>query len=365
MWVFDIVNRQGTQLGRVVPKSGSWATQINGSGQGQHTFLPADSSQGFTAAEWRDLTRPGGDRILVVSRVKYQNDNRFAVYAGLIDDRAWDDDTGELTVSHKELRWILADRYAAIVPLYNAEGDFVVENKSLRGAARAVIAKGLLSTPGNNWHFPVVLPADQAGSFKRKWPINKFTSIEEMLTEVSSLDGGPDVAFDAVWTNDGRLEWWARIGSPRIEGSTFEWATGVADSPVIGFKERENSSKQKSGVFAPGDGTGKYRPVGTAGNVAGSGMPDRDAVVAFSKVEEDAELDSLAMANLKAHREPTRSSTFSLYAPDTDLGDSFRLGARTRVWVQDNPFLVDGWREGYVVRLSGDVGMNVAVEVLP
>lgn len=364
-WVVDIVNRHGVHLARVDAKSGSWATRVNGYGQGRHTFLPGDLSQGYTAEEWRDLTRPGGDRVVVVSRLKNDGDSRFAVYAGLIDDRVWDDDTGELTVSHRELRWILADRFGAIVPLYNPSSSFGVSNKSLRGAARAIIAKGLISTPGNNWHFPVVLPADEAGGFSKEWPLDKFSSIEDMLAEVSAMDGGPDIAFDAVWTADGRLEWWARIGSPRIAGSTFEWATGVADSPVRGFREQENSAEQKSGVFAPGDGSGPDRPVGRAGNVAGSGMPDRDAVEPFSQVERLSDLNSLALENLKVFREPARSTTFGLYAPDTDLGDTFRLGARTRVWVQGNAFLVDGWREGYVTQLSGDMGSMLRVEVQP
>lgn len=365
MWVYDIVNRQGVQLARVRPSSGSWTTRMNGYGQGSHTFLPADTSQGLTAAEWREFTRPGGDRVLVVSRMKAGIDAPLAVYAGLIDDQEFDYDSGRLTVQHKELRWILQDRFALQVPTFNRASVYTIAGKSLRGAARAVIAKGLISTLGDNWHFPVVLPADQSGTVEKSWPVNKFVSLEDMLAEVCKMDGGPDIAFDPVWTSGGRLEWWARIGSPRISAGVFEWSASAADTPVRGLREQLDSSRQKSGVFAPGDGSGEDRPVGTAGGIAGSGMPDRDAVVSFSQVEKETELNSLALANLKAHREPTLRTTFSLHAPDTDLGDQFRLGSQTRIWVEGSVFLSDGWREGYVVALSGDMGSLVGVEALP
>lgn len=366
-YVYDIVNRQGVKLAsQLKPVSGSWTTRMNGYGDGRHTFVTGDASQGMNAAEWREFTRPGGDRVLVVSRKKAGIDHPLAVYAGLIDDRDFDDDTQTLTVSHKELRWILQDRYASQIPSFNPAGKFTITNKSLKGAARAIISKGLISALGDNWHFPVVLPADESGGFSKDWPLEKHTSIESMLAEVCGMDGGPDVTFDPIWTAGGQLQWWAKIGAPRLVGSFFEWSLGVADSPVKRFKERENSSKQRSGVFAPGEGSGAKRPVGLSpdGGVAGSGMPDRDAVVSFSDVEKESDLDSLALAHLKLHREPTRSTTFSLHAPDTDLGDTFRLGSTTKVWVEGSSFLADGWRTGYVTTLSGDMSPDVAVEAL-
>jgi hypothetical protein len=305
--------------------------------------------------------------VLVVSRMKDGIDRPLAVYAGLIDKTSYDAAGRSLTVTHKELRSIAADRFGSMVPSYAPGGSFSVSGKSLRGIARAVIAKGFLSAPGDNWHFPVVLPADESGSQERIWHNYNLNSIEDMLSEVQDADGGPDIAFDPIWTAGMRLEWWARIGTPRIANNWFEWSLSAPDTPVLSFVEDVDSSKQRSGMFVPGEGSEEKMLVGRspAGGIAGSGMPDRDGLISMKSVDSQSELNSLALSALKTHREPARTTSFSLDGPGTDIGDTFRLGARTRIWVQDDPFLTDGWRDGYVVGLSGGMSTEVSVEVQP
>lgn len=365
MYVYDIVNRQGVQLARVFPSQGRWQTRANGAGSGSHSFVVADPSHDLSPEDWREFTSTGGDRVLVVSRMKDGIDAPLAVYAGIIDDTDWDDPTGVLTVSHRELRSVLEDRKGAQIPTYTASSTLTVSGKSLRGIARALISRGLISTMGDNWHWPVVLPADEAGSQSRSWEMYKLESIESMLAEVQAADGGPDVAFDPIWSSGMRLEWWARIGTPRIAGSTFEWSASASESPVLSLRERTNSSQQRSGVFAVGAGSGAAMLVGRAGSLAGTPMMDRDADVSYKSVDSQAELDSLALAELKRNREPRRLTSFALHGPDTDLGDTFRIGSRTRIWVEGNAYMSDGWRAGYVTALSGDMSDRIGVEAQP
>lgn len=363
IWHVEIVDEFGEVLAAVEPSDGNWVTRVNGTGGGAHTFqVRADDD--YTAAEWNDLLVGGGKRRIVVSKWQVPFTRPFAVYWGeLADEIDVDDEAGTVAVTHSELRGVMQSRYGAMVPTFAPDGAFRVTNLTLRGAAIEIARHALTtSTPGDNWHYPVVLPAAEAGSFSKAWPHYALDTTEKMLTDVQDLPGGPDVAFDAVWSTSGSVEHWMRVGSPLIEGIDFEWSYNAPETPVRKLKEKVSSSRQKSGVFVAGEGSEEDMIVGRAGSLPGTPMMDRDVAITAKDAETQAEADAIAEAELAATREPIRQTTFSLHAPDVPLGDTFRLGARTHLWVENHWYLPSGWRHGYVVAISGNMSDEIGVE---
>ena len=367
IWQVEIVSELGEVLAAVEPSAGTWVTRINGTGSGSHTLQVRDAADGYTAEEWRDMLAGGGKRRVVVSKWQVPFTRPFAVYWGEISDEVdVDDDAGTVTVSHAELRGVLASRYGAMIPTYSPGGAFMVTGRSPRGAAVEILQHALTtSTPGDNWHYPLILPAAGSGSLTKTWPHHKLDSCEQMLTDVQNLPGGPDIAFDPVWSTTGRLEHWARLGSPRIAGETFEWSTIAPETPVRKLRERTSHARQRSGVLVAAEGSEADMIVGRAGSRPGSPMMDRDVAVSAKSITTQAEADEAAAAELAATREPVRQTSFALHVPDVPLGDTFRLGARTRLWVENHWYLTSGWREGYVVAISGDMSDEIGVEVQP
>lgn len=355
----------GGKLATLDPAAGPWKTLVNGVGDGSNAFHLRDAETPRTRAIWRDLSRPWA-RTLVVSW------KGFAIYAGLIDSRSWDRDTGVLTIAHREVRALMSKRFGARGAGYDRLGRSDIEARSLRGAARVVAVRAFTGETGDAWTLPLVatgLP-DETGPLNISWPHHEFVSYEQMLTQIQNADGGPDVAFDPVWSQTGRLEWWLRLGQPRLPGATlggtFEWKLDAEEHPVVGYVEKENAAAQASGVFALGSGSGADMLVSRPPAVAGSSVPAMDAARSLKDIDDQTRLDSLGRAELAATREPTRSFQFSVRRDAVPLGDTFRLGARPRIYTAGDEFMLPGWREGYFVSISGEATSDsIGVEVQP
>ncbi|MGC5078454.1 hypothetical protein [Agrococcus sp. DT81.2] len=342
-WTHQIVDtKSGTRLTNVDVADWPYQTLANTAGQGTCDVVVRGS--GLTKSDWDDLLRPR-DRTIVHSL------DGFAMYAGLIERETWDGASGVSKVASIEMRAMASRRYPFSVPTYNAGFAFDVSGKSWRGIARAIVKAGFHSIPGDSFHLPIILPADEAGTQSKHEPWNEFKLVEDLLREVQDRDGGPDIYFDPVWSSSGKLEWWLKIGSPRLDGPTFESrATG---SYIDGLKVIVDGSKQLTGVFGIGSGQGHRRVVGKAGSIAGPSIPDMDAPVSFTKVDVQSEADSLAMAHLKAHRTATTAWSFDMVMDGSWAPHELRPGSTVRIWHDGDERVAAGWRDEYVTSVSG------------
>lgn len=360
-WSFWVVDtRSGDKQMQVFPASGSFRASLSSVGEGSHVFKLRDASTALPRATVRELFRSWA-RTLVVCW------DDAPVYAGLITGGAWDRATGSLTVSHREIRGILSKRLGWRVSTYPTSSispwswDWTVSGKSLRGLMRAVVSRGTQSTPGDLWHLPVVLPADQAGSRSfTEWAFT-FRTIEQMVTDIQDMDGGPDMYLRSRWSTGGRHEWVCEIGSPLISGGMVERVSPPPGSPVFGGGTALDASGQLTGVFGMGEGSEQDMKVGLAGPLAGSDVPNMDAKLAFKDAATQADVDALAWGELRLNREVVRQESMKILA-----GDFFPagVGATVREWLDGDEFLDDGWFTGYVVGFSASVGSDVvALEV--
>lgn len=82
-----------------------------------------------------------------------------------------------------------------------------------------------------------------------------FQKIDDMLGDVESLDGGPDIDFEPRWNAAGKREYLLRVGTPRLTGGTFEFPMNVPKPVLFDVEEIEKGIDVLTGVFAVGMGT--------------------------------------------------------------------------------------------------------------
>lgn len=351
----------GLVLHRPLADAGSWQSFINGIGSGSTAFRLRDEQQPTLAREtWRDITEPWARTIVVSYRDR-------AVYAGLIDGRAWDRDAGVLTVTHQELRGLLRKRLSSDLPRFRANGALLIEQRSLRGVLRDVLAYALRDAPGSIWQMPVDVGTVDGGGYTYKWPHTKFDAVDAIIAELTDTAGGPDLWLQPRWAEQGRFDWRAIIGTPRVPGSRLEFHLGAETHPVSGLKERDDGARQLTGVFALGEGSEADMLVGRAGAFAGPNIPAMDGTASFKAVADKAHLDALAAATLSTFRKPTTSQTYGLLLEHVDLGGTLNLGARPVLYSPGDEFMLPGERPaGYVVSLSGNLTSSaIGLEVHP
>lgn len=356
LWTFFIVDTNtGVRQLKVFPAAGSWRRVINGAGSGSHSFrLRTKSARAVGRAGWRALTQPWA-RTLVVCWAG------VPVYAGIIQGRNWDTVSGTLTVQHSEVRSIFSRRHPFGVNAYET-GTLTVTNRSLRGALRAVIMAGA-GLGSWRWNLPFVYPDDEAGTYSKTWSNFSFPLIEEMISDIQDLDGGPDIDFRPQWAADGSLQWAVRIGSPRLAYNVFEWQASAPQSGVTELSVTEDASKQLTGVLTIGEGSEAAIKWGRAPESAGSQIPYLDTSRPYTSESSQANLDSFARAELATYREPTTQYEMTVLAPQYPGANELVPGSTVRLGVTADEFLDDGFKSLYLLGLSGDMSAKLKLEV--
>ena len=355
-WICDTIS--GLKLMPVFPSSESWRRVMNGIGSGTHTFQLRDAETALPRDVWRDLARTWARTVVTCW-------DEVPVYAGPIQHVKYHRPTGVLTLSTVEVRAILAKRMPFGVPGYVPNGASAVSGKSLRGVARQVVRWGtFMNAPEDDWYLPVVLPADEAGGESRSWPHHEFATVDDLLAEIQDTDGGPDIDCRPRWSGAGRLEWELRLGSPALSGSVFEWDLTAPEVNVFDFTHSRDGSKQLTGAFALGAGSGADMIVGQANNPGSpSGrIPNRDDKRSFKLLRTKPEADARAAAEVKAFREESELDEFKLLASEVLPG--LLPGSQLRQWIEDDWFMADGWRSQIVAGMSGDLSEQIGVELL-
>lgn len=345
-WIVD--SQSGEKLEKVIPSAGSARTVLNGVGYGRHTFQTRDSQfDGIDSIS--DLFR-GQARALVYCW------NDVPQYAGVILRDDYRAATGEVVVDHEELEWFGKHRHPFVMNEFDPAANFAPVGKSWRGVLRAIYDIGFRRVPGDAWHFPVVLEADEAGTASPIWPHWRRPKIEDMKQYVQSLPNGPDSWLQPRWSSDGTLEWAERTGSPRLTGGFAEFVVTAKEAAALGAGWVRDSKAQRTGMYAPGDGHEVAMPVGQSpfGGIPGSRVPNTDGSIAFKTVQDKAELDALALANLQTVREPT--TQFPIEALKSDVLPGLTLGGTALLKFDRERYMGTFTRDAYVIGMEFKVG---------
>lgn len=327
----------------------SWSSKLDGSAA-PSAAIPV-RSLGIPRAVSRDLFRANA-RTLVVA-----DEFGTVAAAGVMLTPKYDLSAGTVSVQTVDVREFLRQRLGLGVDQWGPSWNLTVTGRSLSGAARAIIRRGV-AEGGPFWNLPVDLPPDGSGSFTRTWPFYGFATLDDMLREVEAE--GAEVFFDPYLTG-GSLRWAARVGSP-IVGASFDLTVTAPGSRVVGLTVTEDGSKQLTGVIYAGNGMDADKVTAYAGS-GPYDIPIRDAYRSMIDVRDPAQLGRIAAAELARYRNPLVQWSFSVQLDDTVRAEHVKPGRLLRMDVRRDDWIPDGVYTQRVIGASGGTGNRVSVEV--
>jgi len=351
--IFD--TQTGAPMSPVQPASGTWG---RGDVTSRSHAVPL-RGDGFTQAQRRDLYR-AWDRTLV------QMWDGKPVYGGLILGTDYDMASGILTVNHCDVRVLLSRRWMYGIGGYSPTGSVVIDNLSLRGIAARLGYIGLQAPISGAWPIPVVIPAEEAGSIDRTYYHYEFQTVAEALSEIESMDGGPDTDLQPRLDAEGRLYWEYRIGNPLLDGPDWEFNIAAEKQPLLDLHVKEDAAKQTTGVFAVGKGAEADMRVGGAAASVSAGLA-KDTLITLKDIDDVAQLNSHAQAELNALYSPTTQWSFNVLASELDTGTQnlgdLTIGSTVRTLSSGDEWIADGVKDHYTVGYTGDYGYSVTFQV--
>lgn len=357
MWsMLSLRTLGGTSIGPVHPVAGRWRKQVGGIGGGEHVFDLSDARYALPQPYWRDL-------FTEVRRSLAVSWDDTAVYAGVITGCTWDHDTKRLTVRHAEApRHLLSKRLpftrdVVTVAGRAPRGSTAFWGKSLRGIARGVV--NVAASDGDERRrIKIDVGADESGTVAREWKRYNFATLDDMLSDVSDSEGGPEVAFEPEWRSDGL---WHRLllGSPLIEGEQIGRVRGSRGSSVAGFTTLSDAQEQAVTTWAIGAGSEEDMLVEPREMPVTLDMPELDQVVSFKNVDKSDALAALAAEHAVGHQFPSQTRSFDLtIGPDIDPAQ-IRLGTRLSIMSPADEWEPEQWHEGRVVAVESQWGAGV------
>lgn len=365
-WIVD--TRTGVKQFQVFPVSGSCGRLLNGAGSGgSHTFqLGVPSLLGW--AQWDALTVPWA-RTLVVSW------NGVVKYSGLISRRTRVPKSQQMTVSHVDVRALLATRYIFGGGQYRPglqgtpPGDLSLLDMELYSIAAQIILAALTG-PGGIYGLPIALLPTVAGVHDRTYHNENFVTAESALQEVQSADGGPDIDIASRWKSDGTHEWFQRSGTPTqptILGTPVDLMMSVENAAAFDVTVIDDAMNQMTGVFAVGNGSGKDMLVEGSG-LADMGLatiPARDTTEQFKEVDNSAQLFGHAKSEMYARQFPTQQWSLSILAAGTPGLAHIELGSPVSLFFENEAWISDGWVRLRCIEYSFDMSGTVNLELQP
>ncbi len=159
-------------------------------------------------------------------------------------------------------------------------------------------------------------------------------TVKSALDDLAQADGGPEWTVQLRWENEKhqRIIKWFEIG-PRVGAVTP--ATVFENKHLAEDRIRRRafgSGQRATYVIATSDGSGLDRPMSTPHvdtAALAAGVPQWETRVAFSGVDDDAQLDALAVPALARRRRGVTTFELSLRVDESGcpvLGRDFRAG---------------------------------------
>lgn len=362
MWRLKIFeSRSGVEILDVTElvSESTWTARLNGQGDATHTLRLGNS--GLSAAQVTEITR--GNKYTIA-----QLWDGVPVYAGVIADDDWDEDTSVLTVTSKEIRaYYGPGRMTVGVNQFDpAATALEVVNRSRSGAVRAVLQA--IMAPSSEWVLPIDLPADGAGGFTARWRQEEKLTWGDLLDQIEA--DGCEILFRPQIV-DGLLRWQTVVAVKVQTGTPADLIVKSPESIVVGLKVKRSSDLLATGVLGFGKGQGQDTPFAFAPQ-SGSGASDqpvRDVVVSFPDIEvrpgnatDQKRLQDATNAEYERRRSLTEQWSFSLMI--ADRGPTIALpGMALRLWVYGSARIPDGPYSQRVAALAGGWNTTVTPEV--
>lgn len=350
-WLVRVCHTETGRREGILPiENPPWARVLNESGTGQASFVVGDvDSSGMPG---RYLSEP-------ILRTLVFEESGIPVFAGIIWDRVYDRDKGKVTVSYADINSIFGKRLVAAYSSAGMQGTSVGwSSYSLGTQLKRVIQN---ATTGTKFALPIVFPADVAGSAAREYKGYHMPITADAMRELIETQYGPDVDFIPEYASNGELRHRLVVDPPP---SLLVWNLTAPKDGAVGLQVREDAREVVTHVIATGQGTEVDMLVRSAISGA-SPYPALVKVVNHGQVENGTELQALANAELAANLEPTEQWSFSVI-----IGEEYKLsqlfpGAGVRAYMQNDPWMDDGFYYLRLIGFSGDFGSKVDLQFQP
>lgn len=367
VWVVN--NHNGVRRFRPPVKDFSWARSMNGGSSGNSSLQLTDELT--SKLQYKDLSEPLR-RVWVACWSDARHDE-YPVFAGTVQDREYDRDSGVLSMPLQDV-WkalqgrLVRDRAASNI----VTAKLTYSNLALETLARYAIEAGM-GTPSNDWLLPFTFPTAKSGSHARTWQGFDFETVSDVLDELMKTAGGPDIDFRPFWgapTSDPQLYYGARLGV--LTGSTWSYNLSAPDCALTRVKYLESGADVVTHEIATGDGSEKNLRL-AHGRTDGLGY-GVERVTAYSSVKKVSELQGLADSARASLSTTTAQWSFSIPTAGVTDADGrlvspcvadLRLGDVFRIISKNDPMIPDGVHTLRLIRFSGNLGPVVDLGVQP
>ncbi|ALY08864.1 minor tail protein [Arthrobacter phage Galaxy] len=362
LWLCETMT--GAKLAPIQVQANSWARVLNGRGSGSTVVNLLDALVADLNADigLRNLTR------LVSTTLVVERAGR-PIYAGVLWSREYDRGAGTLTLSHSDVRSIFMARKA----LAGGGLDWPITRTKLSfaGLSLGTIAKRLVEAgmAGPNAALPIVLPGDMPGIHAREYFGYNLPVVEELLDNLTNVEGGPDLDFEPRWSERDTLEWVLRTGTdsaPELGGGPWDWNLDAEQPGVSSVKVKEDAAKMGNRWWEVGEGEELDMLMARAtANPMPAGFPLLERDNSHKTTNIQATLDDSARADLATYGQPTVQWSLTVAAGGVPAVEELHLGGLVRVHSLGDPWLADGWHSLRLIEFSGDVGESVTLAFQP
>jgi len=231
-------------------------------------------------------------------------------------------------------------------------------SKSLQGIARAIVAQALSWPSGN---VPVVLPAEIPGDQERTYKGSDLASVGERLSQLTAVDGGPDIKFVPRYTSDKLgIEWLMMIGTPDqpllVGPIEPVFNVGLSRSSVSDFQIVVDGSNLGSQAFASGGRTSDEVLIAQSDDptLLNAGFPLMQIVDAsHSSVSESPTLQGYADELTTKGNQPLMTFSFDHDMSRIPSIGGFNVGDFAKIKVRNNAYLETKTYRSRIVARSG------------
>lgn len=331
-------------------KAAPWKRTHNESAGGLQTSFKLSDEAVAAVAKAGALTPV--ERCLVVEH------DGVVLYAGIIWEDDYDNDTRTLIISHEDIWSLLALRLISA----DRTGGIPAWKQTYSGLEYDTIIKRLLqlATTGAGRIIPIQYEDDYTGGRSRTYYGYNLDLAIDAITEIMNLPGGPDVDLRPEWGSDGSsLQWTLRTGNMNPDSKTIEVMVGADQSAVKGLKRKRSGRERATRVMGIGEGSGRDIKV-RSGSGTGTSAIWLERIEQSKNIKTTADLQEFATG-----KQAARSALITQYSMDLNINSpvisnlwSLKPGAYLRWHTTGNPAIPDGWKQHKIIEYSGDTTSN-------
>jgi hypothetical protein len=334
------------------------------------------------ALDLRASATPGKAFLAIVE------DSDYIPNAGKLGEPEYDWDNLTLNFSasgiwsHLYKRSILPSTARTIDPALFVVADPSDSTKTIANPALATVVSGVdLGSVGATWvrqalawpggELPIVVPGDVAGVHTKTVQGVDLKPVGEGLADLTTLEGGPDIAFDPRLQADRRgVEWLMRVGSetqPELRSNTVHrFDLSVSQPSTRRLQVIFKTDRMASIGWASGGGASDSVLIARSTDtfLTDAGYPLQEAVDSSrrSVIDRD-EMASYANDLTRSGRTAGEFWSFQARKDAPPYLGEYAIGDRCKLIIRNDPYIRDGDYIREIAALAGDQGDWVTITI--